>query len=831
MAVVFLFFASGFASLVLETVFRRDLALLTGNAVTATSLTLSAFLGGLAIGAAVAGRLADRSVRPLRLYGLLELSAAASAAVVVALMTFGRPALHAAVRALGGGEGALAVLLIAPPAAFMGGTLPVLVRLRAADRGFLPALSTLYAINTLGAALGAGLAGFVLFERLGIARTAAAAIALTAGCGAAALALDRRVSPLRIGARAAAGAARGARIAMACAALGGAAALGYEVLWTRLLAVPLRSYAYSFSLMLALFLAGIVLGAAALAAISARIRDPLAALGIVQIAGGLAVAASVPLMPRLLAVDHEARGLAGFIASGLARGAPIVLPATILSGMALPLAVQAFRGSREATGRPVGAVYAANTAGAIAGAILAAFVLLPLGGASRSLALLAAVSALSGAVALAGKPRRWLLVAIGAAVACGAVALVPGGDVARAFASAGRGPAGDLLFYSEGTTDTVAVVRRAYGFHDDDAKSEIVNGIAMTATVKPVWRYMAAEGHLPALFAPQGSRALVICVGTGITLGAVASHEEIPAVDALDLSESVLRALPTFSRENADVSRDPRVRLAHDDGRHALALSQTAYGLITLEPPPPIVAGSVHLYTLDFYRECKARLLQGGVVAQWLPLHAQSLASARAIARSFIEAFPEAQLWLPSIRDAVLIGSDRPLRLDAERLDTAYASPRTRASLEAAYLETPPALLGTFLLDRAGIAAWSAGADLITDDRPWIEFFQRYGPNMTDREIGSLLEIPPAGFGWLAGADPSLLDAAAAERRAHLLYVASEISGDPTAQRAAATASLATRFGRYRLGCDTPQLDSLARTTGEGEAWRRQRDVCARLFP
>src|SRR5262249_11468792 len=154
----------------------------------------------------------------------------------------------------------------------------------ASDRAFLPALSTLYGVNTLGAALGAGLSGFVLFEALGIFRTGAAAIRIARACGALPPALDRPPTPPPPRPPGADDPSPGARAAILCASLGGAAALGYEVLWTRLLAVPLRSYSYSFSLMLALFLAGIVLGAIAIAIIGERIRDPLGVLGIIQVA-------------------------------------------------------------------------------------------------------------------------------------------------------------------------------------------------------------------------------------------------------------------------------------------------------------------------------------------------------------------------------------------------------------------------------------------------------------------------------------------------------------------------------------------------------------------
>jgi spermidine synthase len=837
MAALLLFFVSGAASLILETVFRRELALLVGNAVTATSLTLAIFLGGLAIGAVVFGREADRSRNPLRLYGMLELAAGLTSALAVAVLTYARDALFAPAAAVGAGpmrlviEAVVASALLLPPTICMGGTLPALTRHLTREGGLLGSLARLYAVNTLGAATGAALAGFVLFEAVGVSATGWIGVgaALVAGGVAVVLARPAAVTPLPVRRGTVASRVASPRIAVTCAALGGAAALGYEVVWTRLLALPLRSYSYSFSLMLALFLIGLVLGSALLATLAPRLGDPLAALAWTQSISGAWVAVSVLWLPALLAPSQEGSGFGAFVLAGVTRAAPLVLPPTILSGMALPLAVRVFAASADRAGRDVGVVYAANTLGAIAGALVTALALMPMLGASGTLAVLGALAASSGAIARAPGARRAMFAAV--AAACLALAFVPSGAVSRAFSKAGRSQeAGHVLFYREGATDTVAVVRRNYGFQDAEAKSELVNGIAMTATVKPVWRYMAAEGHLPALMAPERSKALVVCVGTGITLGAVASHVRIPSIDAVDLSEGILAALPVFARENGEVLKDPRVRFVRDDGRHFLALSDSSYGLITLEPPPPIVAGSVHLYTLDFYRLCRRRLQPGGVVAQWLPLHAQSLASARATARTFLEAFPHVQLWLPSIRDAVLLGSDRPFELDAARLDDAYANPRTRASLEAAYLESPEALLGTFLFDRAALVRWSAGADRITDDRPWMEFFHRYGRTMGDREIAGLLEPPPAAYSWLKGGSPALLDAVDVERRAHLAYIASEVSDDPRQKRAAAIAPRGTHFGRYRVGCDTPQLEALRAETAGGARYGSQSEMCSSLF-
>jgi spermidine synthase len=396
-------------------------------------------------------------------------------------------------------------------------------------------------------------------------------------------------------------------------------------------------------------------------------------------------------------------------------------------------------------------------------------------------------------------------------LACAAFLAWPTERFVEAFlrASRGRERIGSLLFFHEGATDTVAVVTKDYGFHDPGAKSLITNGVAMSATVKPVWRYMSAEGHLPVLMAAEPRRALAIGVGTGITLAAVVSHPEVERIDAVELSEGVLRALRSFDDENGRADLDPRVRIVRDDGRRFLERTRERFDVVTVEPPPPIVAGSSNLYSLDFYRLVRRALRPGGVTAQWLPLHAQSLASARMTARTFLAAFPHVQLWLPSVRDAVLLGSDRPLALDVARLDAAYATPATEANLRDAYLETPEALLGAYLLDRDGIERWAGPGAILTDERPLMEFFRSQGSNMGDREIATLLEIPQASLGWTTGLDETRARAVENENAALRLYVRSQARDSVADAVDAARRARGTEFLRYRLGCAGAQLDAL----------------------
>jgi spermidine synthase len=818
-----LFVVSGFAALVLETVFLRQMTWLLGSSTRALALVLAAFLAGLALGAAFLGRVADRTPRPLRMFGLLEGGTAITSLVLVWLLGGGRGLLFAPLRAIGEGtlrsavELGLAFGLLLVPTTLMGGTLPALARhrIRTLD-GFARSFGLLYGLNTLGAAAGTFVAGFFLFEALGVAGTAWVAIAAQLAIALVAIALDRRPErshePRRETPAPALAQSDGPRWGgLVLAAAGGFAALGYEVAWTRLLSLPLRSFAYSFSLMLSLFLLGVALGALALGFLARRVARPQRWAGWIAIGIGGYVAASLPWLPSALA-PLETQGWGDFITRGALRGALVVLVPTILSGMLLPLAARSWAARAGEVGREVGLAYAANTAGAIAGALLAGLALLPALGAPRTLGLLALAEAAAGVVVLwLAAPRsaeRAIAFLAGAACIAPLVFVDPARFVASFLkASRGADEIGSLLYFRESATDTIAVVRRDYA-QDPEAKSLLTNGVAMTATVKPVWRYMAAEGHLPVLLARSPRRALAVGVGTGITLGAVASHESVGSIVAVELSEGVIGALPLFERENDRVFADPRVRLVREDGRHWLETTRERFDVITVEPPPPIVAGAAHLYSREFYAACISHLEHGGAVAQWLPLHAQSVASARMTARTFLDAFPYVQLWLPSVRDAVLVGTLEPPRVERGRLEAAWSSPRTRPSLDRAFLESPEALLGTLLLDRVGIERWIDGAPEITDDRPRMEFFRTQGANMTDREIPTLLEPTQATWSFVEGiADrPDLAAAIARENAALRAYVRAAAEGTTRLHVDAARTSRGTEFYFYAFGCTAEQL-------------------------
>ena len=561
--------------------------------------------------------------------------------------------------------------------------------------------------------------------------------------------------------------------------------------------------------MLSLFLLGLVLGLAA--PFAARRQDRASAGD----AGRSCSSPPAPTSPRawrgfrpFLRRRPNRGGFAGLVATAFLRAGPVVLPPTVLSGMALPLAVRVYapdpmlrRAPWEPSTRPIPS--ARSPARSPRGS--SSFPCSGPPARSRSWPSSAPrrvpsprgrrLAAKREELGRPGRRRPLRRCAVPASAAAVHRRLLADGPIRTLGAD-------DALFYREGATDTVAVVRRDYGFRDPEAKSVLVNGIAMTATVKPVWRYMSAEGHLPALLAPAPSTALVICVGTGITLGraGVPRHGD---VHRRRRSQRI-----GAGRASGLRSREPRHR----------ARSQGASRSRGRAPRSGAVGPQVQP---DHARASAAD--RRGVRA---PVHARLLRAVQGATRCGGRRRPVAPAprTEPGVRagDGADLSRSLPARsalapLDSRRradrvraaadawirsrLAAAYAAPATRQSLAAAYFETPEALLGTYLLDRVGIDRWSAGADLVTDDRPFIEFFRRYGRTMGDGDIGTLLAPTPGSLADVSG-DPSLRPALEAERRAHRMYLQAEIDDDPTSHRAAALMTRATRFGLYRLGCD-----------------------------
>lgn len=773
-----LFFVSGAAALVLQVVWTRWLTLALGASTRATTVVLATFMAGLGIGSWLAGRLADR--RPastVRLFAAVEAGIGLWALLSIALAGRWLPEWSAALaRALDAptlpvaARVALAVAVLLPPTAMMGATLPLLARWAvAAD--LLPGrgVGTLYTVNTFGGVVGVLGATFLLIEATGLAGAAAVAGVCDLAIAGVAIAIARRsrpatdpdVSAARVRASVPAepptakvdtgdGVVRRAfAIAIAAYFVSGFVGLALEVVTFRMLAVLSGSSVYAFTVMLAAFLTGIAGGSALAARIADRERHPVAAVGITLgvLATGIGFLVVVTQAGGWEAIGRIASGVPGF--SGFSYGFElaaylvVLLPATLALGAVVPLIARIAAAVPARTGTRFGAAYALNTAGAVLGATLGGLVLVPTLGTARALTALAAVAGVTGLAVIATAvpaPARMRPLSIAALTAVAGIALTFAGDPVR-YSLGELFPRKEPVFFEEGPVQTVAV----YAIEDDAQLPYlrmITNRTSLTGTNLYSKRYMTLLGHLPALWGGPAHEALVICFGTGMTAGAVASHDAIERLDIAEISPEVIAAADHFRDVNHSVLDDERVRLHVEDGRHVL-LAGGPWDLVTLEPPPPRDSGVVSLYSTEFYELSARRLAPDGVFAQWIPLHSQSGDEIRMLVRSFLDGYEHVLGLLPVERDLLLLGSHERLRVDPAELARRMRDPRAAASLAETGFTHPADLLATVVADRKALERFAGDAPAVTDDRPRVEYFVRYGKRPVRPDVRALASNPP----------------------------------------------------------------------------------------
>jgi spermidine synthase len=730
-----LLFVSGAAALVYETLWVRQIGRVVGVEVHAVSIALSAFFAGLALGNAGLGRLVDRVPRPVRLYAQLEAGAAVLGVLsTLALARSAGPfvALHDAVGPL---AWALPFGLVGLPAILMGGTLPALLRsLHPGAEDVAPATGVLYAANTAGAVLGTLASPFLLVPAFGIQGAAFFAAALGLAAAGAALVVDRRApsgnavttAPPDI---AAPDVLRDARFALILYAAAGGVALGYEVVWSELLVQFLSTRAFAFAVMLATYLSGLALGSFLFARLGGSAPDPWRTLGVLLAAAGtsaLGIAALVgPWLPDaqtfagMWAMRVTGRETVEVAARFMVAAAVVLLLPTTLLGAAFPAAARLVARA-DRVGRDVGTTLALNTTGGIAGTLVTGFVLVPWLGLVRTLAALAVAGALLGALAVlrGGRGRTGAWVGATAMVLAAAVlgVAIPRDKLAALLAEK-RG--GRLVFYSEDTGGTVAVLEQ--GKAEASFRRLYIQGVSNSGDALTSLRYMRLQALLPLLIHKGEPRsALVVGFGTGITAGALLTDPALQTRVVAELLPPVVRG-GAFFTGNLGAPTDPRLEIRIGDGRQELLRRSERYDLVTLEPPPPSAAGVANLYSTDFYELVRTRLKPDGLMAQWWPLPAQNDEDSRSLVKSFLDVFPFATAWSTELHEVLLIGSQSPIEIDGARVAARYAEPPLRTVLAEVGIESPEALLATWVTDRVGLERFAADAPPVTDDRPLIE--------------------------------------------------------------------------------------------------------------
>jgi len=763
-----LFFFSGAAGLIYEVTWARSLGLVFGASHLAVTTVLAVYMGGQALGSATFGRLADRSTRPLRLYGLLELGVGASALLFLGLMRV-YPWLYPPIARLAEENGAyltavrtaFAVVAMIVPTTLMGGTLPVLTRFASGRGGGVARqLSFLYAFNTAGAVAGTLAAGFFLIGAVGVAATLLVGAGVSVAVGVGSVLLQGRAGSPTPSREPEGSAPRKAgdqevladlalRLTLVGIGVSGFCALGYEVLWTRMLTLVVGTSVYSFTVMLVAFLAGIGAGSHAFSLLGRWVSGPrraVRAFAATQVLIGISALTVTVLMRQLPSLANRLQALlvggnttefAGRLGASFGVGVTFMFVPAFFMGLAFPTAGAAWSANRKgAVGSSIGGLLTANTIGAILGAVVSGFILIYVFGIERSLQILVILNVGAGlAIAASLSSRRWGVAAAAAVTGIAVVARAAFPSWGRAwdqryFATyvnytrsidtpeEARKKLADVavLYYYEGVNETVSVTRSLGG-----QQSFVVNGRPEASTNLMDVQVQRTLGHLPMLLHPNPRRVFVLGTGTGMTLGATSIHPELERVVLGEIEEGVLGVARTFAGWNSHVLDNPKLKIVFNDGRNYLATTKEKFDVITADPIHPWSGGAGYLYTAEYFRSVADRLAPGGIACQWLPVYELTVHDVKTVVRTFAASFKYSFVWL-TFYDAVLIGSNDPIVIDEEALARRMSVPAIRDDLAIVQMGSAEDLLSFFLAGTEGARAFGRGGDLNTDDNVTLEF-------------------------------------------------------------------------------------------------------------
>ncbi len=775
--VYLMFFFSGASALIYQVVWVRSLSLVFGGTHLAVTTVLSVFMGGLALGSYLIGRRIDAIKNPLRLYGILEFAIALSAALFMLLLKM-YPVAY--IFLAQGGEASPLYLTVVRvifsffalilPTTLMGGTLPVLSRFTAQHSSDLgKRLSLLYGFNTLGAVFGTAAAGFVLLRFYSVSVAFAVAILINILVGLLSIVLAEKTALLQapLGKKsvvehdqnqaeviaAGNGPMPPMRLILWGIGVSGFCALGYEVLWTRILTLTVGTSVYGFTIMLIAFLTGIALGSESYGLLrkipGERLQRPSGlffAFSLIQIIIGL-VALLVTFFIRELPITSlflrdflSGQGADDFVARQWANltlaFAYMFVPAFFM-GLAFPVAGKLNMLRESRVGQAVGEVLAYNTLGAILGSAISGFFLIYVVGIERSLQILTVVNVGTGLllmVSLSRKRSLHLTMISTVLVILTAVTLAP--DSARMwdvkfFAIFRNNQAEtfdtperrrdaidntDVLFYLEGVNSTISVIKPKGG-----RQAVLVNGKVVASTSLKDRQCQLTLGHLPMLLHKNPKDVLVVGLGTGMTLGATSIHPELDSLTLAEIEPHVVGAARTFGEYNNQVIDNPKLKIVFNDGRNFLMTTNKKYDVITADPIHPWTQGSGYLYTSEYFKLAANHLKPGGIMCQWLPIYELSVADLKSVVRTFSENFKYTMAWLTHY-DAEIIGSNSPIIIDEETLARRLKTTALSKDLTPVMMATAQDFLSYFIFGNTGMQAFAEGGVINTDNNLYLEF-------------------------------------------------------------------------------------------------------------
>ena len=756
-ALLVLFVGSGCAALVYEVVWFQLLQLSIGSSAVSLGVLLGIYMGGMCLGSLLLPRFLNPSHHPLRVYAMLEFGIGLCGLIVLYAVPF-LGGLYTSIAGSGPASLILRALVasvcLIPPTLLMGATLPAIARwVETTPRG-VSWLGFFYGGNLAGAVAGSLLAGFYLLRVFDMPTATFVAVAINVVVGLLALGVARFTPHTIIKGGAsdalpAAATTTETRLVYVAIALSGLTALGSEVVWTRLLSLIFGATAYTFSLILAVFLVGLGIGSSVGASMARSSTNPRTALGWCQVAlcvalgwAAYATGSSLPYWPINPSISTS---LVYNFQLDLMRAIFVMLPGAILWGASFPLALAAVAVPGQDSAKLVGGVYAANTVGAIVGALVTALAMVGVVGSQITQQALIGVSALSGLLLLgaaregggfrASLPAlaRVIVVAAVAGLLARVVPPLPGLLVAYGRYSATWIGQNEIIYVGEGVTASVAVSRTPSGtlnYH---------NAGKVQASSEPQdMRLQRMLGHITTLVPKNPRKVLVIGCGAGVTAGAVSVDPMVKDQTIAEIEPLVPRVVSTyFAAHNFNVVANPKVKVHLDDARHYLLTTDEKFDAITSDPLDPWVKGAATLYTREFFDVVKSHLNPGGVVTLFVQLYESTEAAAKSEVATFLEAFPNGAVFANTVNgqgyDLVLFGQLENNKIDVDAVQARLADPANAPiaqSLREIGINSAVELFGTYAGRRTDMANWLRDAQINTDSNLKLQYLAGLGLNL-----------------------------------------------------------------------------------------------------
>jgi spermidine synthase len=757
-----LFLASGFSSLIYQVVWTRLLVLVFGSTTLATSTVLAVFMGGLALGSFVAGKLADRVRRPLVWYGVLEgtigiwaLAAPLLFQSALPLYRFVWQEAHPTFLLASLVRFGVASAILLVPTACMGATLPLLSKFVATSLQMVGVrVGTLYAVNTAGAVGGALWSGLILLPEIGMRATTMVAAGINFVLFLLVLAMAPGAEKLRQeeAQRAAESEAPAEtpgviRLIVVVFAASGAVSMVYEVAWTRALLMIIGSSTYAFTIMLSTFLIGIFAGSLLCARLIDRTRQPLPWFAITEMLVFLCAFLALfqfNLLPwwnlqinAALPGNPDAAMLARFLLAGT-----ILLPLSSCLGATFPIAVKACTRQIAGVGRTVGTLYAANTLGAIVGAFAAGFALIPLIGIEKTICAAALTNFLLGTALFVPvstvRTRVKILSILSCLALIGWIVLRPGiwdrtilsfaqperrklvseplefksfDDFAKALHQRGR-----VVFWRDGSSSNVAVWESATKAHHSLVTNGHIDG--SDGGDMPVQVLLAG---FPLMLKPEAKDVAVVGWGTGVTAGTT-TRFPVESITVIELEPAVVQTSRFFHHVNHAPENDRRVTVEYNDARNYLLATDKKFDVLISEPSNPWQAGVCNLFTGEYFKICRACLKPGGIFSLWLQVNEVAPDNMRSVLGALSSAFPYQLAMAATPSNLVVLASDTPLTIDADELDKRLANKLIASELARVGVKSANAFIGRFQADSKGIARLAAGRPPNVDDTNRLEY-------------------------------------------------------------------------------------------------------------